>query len=152
MFSKSQDYLGYIIVLIDVTKEVEIDKMKSSFISNVSHELRTPVTVLRTYADTLYNHSSEFDEETKNEFLATLNKETDHLHRMVNEILDFSRLEAPNIVLHKEFCDISTIIESSIDSMQILAEEKGLHFSVLKEDNLPNVFINVQSIERALKT
>lgn len=151
MFSKSQDYLGYIIVLIDVTKEVEIDKMKSSFISNVSHELRTPVTVLRTYADTLYNHSSEFDEETKNEFLATLNKETDHLHRMVNEILDFSRLESPNIVLHKEFCDINTIIESSIDSMQILAEEKGLHFSVLKEDNLPNVFINVQSIERALK-
>ena len=49
MFSKSHDYLGYIIVLIDITKEAEVDKLKSDFISNVSHELRTPVTVLRSY-------------------------------------------------------------------------------------------------------
>ena len=65
MFSKNQDYVGYMIVLIDITKEAEIDKMKSDFISNVSHELRTPVTVLRTYIDTLHNHSDDFDEDTK---------------------------------------------------------------------------------------
>ena len=41
MFSKSHDYLGYIIVLIDITREAEVDRLKSDFISNVSHELRT---------------------------------------------------------------------------------------------------------------
>ena len=151
MFSKNQDYLGYIIVLIDVTKECEIDKMKSMFISNVSHELRTPVTVLRTYADTLYNHADEFDEETKTEFLATLNKETDRLQAMVNDILDFSRLESPNIKLDKKPLNISEIIDSTIKTMQILADERNISFSVLKEDNLPKVFVNQPSIERALK-
>ena len=55
MFTRSGTYTGYIIVLIDVTKEIEMDKLRSHFISNVSHELRTPVTVFRSYIDTLYN-------------------------------------------------------------------------------------------------
>lgn len=68
MFTRNRDYLGYIIVLIDITKETEIDTMRSQFISNVSHELRTPVTVLRSYIDTLYNYGDEFDKETQKEF------------------------------------------------------------------------------------
>ena len=52
IFTASQEYWGYIVVLHDITKEAEIDKLKSGFISNVSHELRTPVTVLRSYIDT----------------------------------------------------------------------------------------------------
>ena len=55
MFTVNKEYVGYIIVLIDVTKETEMDTLRSNFISNVSHELRTPITVLRSYIDTLYN-------------------------------------------------------------------------------------------------
>ena len=76
MFSKNQDYVGYIIVLIDVTREVEVDKLKSQFISNVSHELRTPVTILRTYVDTLYNHPDDFDETTRQEFIEVIKEVT----------------------------------------------------------------------------
>ena len=65
MFSRSKDYVGYIIVLIDMTKEAEMEQMRAGFISNVSHELRTPVTVLRSYIDTLYNYGNEFDYETQ---------------------------------------------------------------------------------------
>ena len=65
MFSKQQDYVGYIIVLIDITRETEVNKLKNTFISNVSHELRTPVTVLRTYIDTLCHNGDDFDDETK---------------------------------------------------------------------------------------
>ena len=61
MFTRSNSYVGYIIVLIDVTKDVEMDQLRSHFISNVSHELRTPVTVLRSYIDTLYNFGNDFD-------------------------------------------------------------------------------------------
>ncbi len=150
MFSKNQDYVGYVIVLIDVTKEVEIDKMKSNFISNVSHELRTPVTVLRTYIDTLYNHSDDFDEKTNKEFFEVINKEAARLQKMVNDILDFSRLEAGNVKVTKEMTNIVPIIESEIKSMQVLAEEKNITFSIIKEPNLPDIPINVDSIERAL--
>ena len=150
MFSSGQDYVGYVIVLIDITKEVEIDRMKSNFISNVSHELRTPVTVLRTYIDTIYNHSDEFDEQTNKEFFEVINKEAARLQKMVNDILDFSRLEAGNVKVEKELTDIVPMIESEIKSMQILAEEKHITFSLIKEPDLPKIPINADSIERAL--
>ncbi|MBS4760523.1 MAG: PAS domain-containing protein [Clostridium sp.] len=150
MFSKNQDYVGYVIVLIDVTKEVEIDRMKSNFISNVSHELRTPVTVLRTYIDTLYNHSDDFDEKTNKEFFEVINKEAARLQKMVNDILDFSRLEAGNVNVLKEKTNIVPIIEQQLQSMQVLAEEKNVTFSLIKEPDLPEIPINVESIERAL--
>ena len=150
MFSKNQDYVGYVIVLIDVTKEVEIDRMKSNFISNVSHELRTPVTILRTYIDTLHNHSDDFDEDTKKEFFGVINKEAARLHKMVNDVLDFSRLESNNVNVEKENTDIVPLIEQSIQSMQVLAEEKNITFSLIKEPSLPKIPINISSIERAL--
>lgn len=150
MFSKNQDYVGYVIVLIDITKEVEIDRMKSNFISNVSHELRTPVTVLRTYIDTLYNHSDDFDEKTNKEFFEVINKEAARLQKMVNDILDFSRLEAGNVNVDKEKTNIVPVIEQQIKSMQVLAEEKNITFSIIKEPDLPEISINVESIERAL--
>lgn len=150
MFSKNQDYVGYVIVLIDVTKEVEIDRMKSHFISNVSHELRTPVTVLRTYIDTLYNHSEDFDEKTNKEFFEVINKEAARLQKMVNDILDFSRLEAGNVKVEKENTNIVPLIEAEIKSMQILAEEKNVSFTLIKEPDLPEIPIHADSIERAL--
>ena len=150
MFSKNQDYVGYVIVLIDVTKEVEIDRMKSNFISNVSHELRTPVTVLRTYIGTLHNHSDDFDEKTNKEFFEIINKEATRLHKMVNDILDFSRLEAGNVKVEKEVTNIIPVIEQQIKSVQVLAEEKHITFSIIKEPELPEIPFHVDSIERVL--
>ena len=101
MFTRSNSYVGYIIVLIDVTKDVEMDELRSHFISNVSHELRTPVTVLRSYIDTLYNYGNDFDFNTQREFIGVMNQEIIRLNRMVNDILDFSRYESQNIKLEK---------------------------------------------------
>lgn len=151
MFSRNKDYVGYIIVLIDVTKETEMDKIRGHFISNVSHELRTPVTVLRSYIDTLYNFGNDFDYNTQKEFIGVMNEEIIRLNRLVNDILDFSRLESNNIKLEKKQCNILSIIENCVNSMQVLAQERNLTFSVMKEPDLPDVVLNEGSIERALK-
>lgn len=151
MFSLNKDYVGYIIVLIDVTKETQMDKIRGHFISNVSHELRTPVTVLRSYIDTLYNYGNDFDYNTQKEFIGVMNEEIIRLNRLVNDILDFSRLESNNIKLEKDYCNIVALIENCVTSMQVLAQEKNLTFSIMKEPDLPNVPINEGSIERALK-
>lgn len=151
MFSKQQDYVGYIIVLLDITRETEVNKLKNTFISNVSHELRTPVTVLRTYIDTLCNNGGDFDETTKKEFLNTIDNEAKRLHSMVNEILDFSRLESGNIKLKKEFSNIVELIRQNIDSIKILADEKNIVINFQSEDNIPPVPINVENIDRVIK-
>lgn len=149
MFTRNNDYVGYIIVLIDVTREIEMDQMKSQFISNVSHELRTPVTVLRSYIDTLYNYGDEFDEPTKKEFIETLNTEIIRLNSMVNDILDFSRLDS-NAKIEKDENDISQLVDACVSQVQVLLKEHNLKIEVEKEDNIPLLMFNYNSISRAL--
>ena len=151
MFSKQQDYVGYIIVLIDITRETEVNKLKNTFISNVSHELRTPVTVLRTYIDTLCHNGDDFDEETKKEFMNTIDTEAKRLHTMVNDILDFSRLESNSISLKKEYADIKNLIQQNITSIKILADEKNIKISFNAPQNLPQIPINIESIDRVIR-
>lgn len=149
MFTRSKDYLGYIIVLIDMTKEAEIDAMKSTFISNVSHELRTPVTVLRSYIDTLYNYGNDFDYNTQKEFIGTINQEIIRLNGMVNDILDFSRMEA-NADMEKSLNNINYLVDSCVERVKALTKEHNLTINVEKSDDIPEFLFNYDGIERAL--
>lgn len=148
MFTRNKDYVGYIIVLIDVTKETEMEKMRTHFISNVSHELRTPVTVLRSYIDTLYNYGNEFDYETQKEFIGTINNEIIRLNRMVNDILDFSKLES-NMKLEKAPANIVKLVEDTANQLQVLTKEHNITIHISKDSNVPEVSLNYDSIERA---
>ena len=150
MYTRSGDYVGYIIVLIDVTKETEMDLMRSQFISNVSHELRTPVTVLRSYIDTLYTMGNEFDYETQKEFIGTINNEIIRLNTMVNDILDFSRLDS-DMELEKTYNNISKVVEDCVNQILVLAEDKKVTIEISKEDNIQEFLFNYDSIERALR-
>ena len=149
MFSRSKDYVGYIIVLIDMTKEAEMEQMRAGFISNVSHELRTPVTVLRSYIDTLYNYGNEFDYETQKEFIGTINQEIIRLNRMVNDILDFSRLEA-NANMEKERNNLSTLVDECVGQVGVLLKDHNLKINIEKRAELPEFMFNYDAIERAL--
>ena len=150
MHTRSGEYVGYIIVLIDITKEAEMDIMKSQFISNVSHELRTPVTVLRSYIDTLYTMGDEFDYETQKEFIGTLNNEIIRLNTMVNEILDFSRLDS-DIELDKTYNKLDLLVENCVKHIQILADGKNITIEINKETEIPEILFNYDSIERAVR-
>jgi len=149
MFTRSNAYVGYIIIIIDITKEHEMDQLRTNFISNVSHELRTPVTVLRSYIDTLYNFGNDFDFNTQREFIGVMNQEIIRLNRMVNDILDFSRYEAQSLHLEKTKQNVIEIIEDAVNQVQVLAKEHDLTISIMKEPDLPEIPINVDSISRA---
>ncbi len=149
MFTRNKEYVGYIIVLIDMTKEAEMDAMRSTFISNVSHELRTPVTVLRSYIDTLYNYGNEFDYKTQKEFIGTINQEIIRLNRMVNDILDFSRMEA-NAEMEKSLNSIYEVVDNCVNQIQALTKDHNLTITVTKQDGIPNFLFNYDGIERAL--
>jgi two-component system sensor histidine kinase NblS len=145
------DMLGFVLIMHDVTKETEVDKMKTSFISNVSHELRTPVTTIKSYVDTIYNHGKDLDQETYDEFIETINSETDRLKKLVNDILDFSRLDEGTVVLERELSDISPVINLTVQSVKVLADQKKITLSTAIESGLPKLYINSDSIERVLR-
>ena len=143
--------LGFVMIMHDVTKEMEVDKLKTNFISNVSHELRTPVTTIQSYVDTIYNHADELDKETYQEFVGTINLETERLKKLVNDILDFSKLDEGAYELERQWEDIAPIINLTVQSIRVLAQQKELTISTSVESNLPAVLINSESIERVLR-
>ena len=149
MFTQNREYVGYIIVMIDITKEAEMEVLRSHFISNVSHELRTPVTVLRSYIDTLYDMGEDFDYESQKEFIGTLHTEIVRLQNMVNDILDFSRLDS-NAKIEKSENDIAQIVDYCVTEVQALLKEHNLKIEVEKENEIPLINCNYDSIARAL--
>jgi two-component system sensor histidine kinase NblS len=143
--------LGFVMIMHDITREAEVDKLKTQFISNVSHELRTPVTTIKSYVDTLFNHGDELDEATYTEFVETLYHETDRLKKLVNDILDFSRLEQGGVTLDKEWQEMAPLLNLTLQSMKVLAQQKNLTLTSAIESQLPKVYINADSIERVLR-
>jgi two-component system sensor histidine kinase NblS len=122
----------------DITREVELNEAKSQFISNVSHELRTPLFNIKSFIETLCEFGEDLTEVERHEFLETANHETDRLTRLVNDVLDLSRLESSRIY-HLDAIDISQFVEQTLRTYQLNAKDKGLQISQDIEANLPPV-------------
>jgi two-component system, OmpR family, sensor histidine kinase NblS len=131
---------GIAMTVQDITREVELNEAKSQFISNVSHELRTPLFNIKTYIETLHDYGDNLSTEEQREFLATANNETDRLTRLVNDVLDLSRLESSCRIYHFEGVDLAQAIEQTLRNYQLNAKDKGIELIQLIEPELPQVF------------
>lgn len=125
----------------DITREVELNEAKGQFISNVSHELRTPLFNIKSFIETLHEFGEELSEEERREFLDTANRETDRLTRLVNDVLDLSRLESCK-QYHFEAIHINQPIEQTLRTYQLNARDKGIHLRQDLDINLPPVWGN----------
>lgn len=130
---------GIAMTVQDITREVELNEAKSQFISNVSHELRTPLFNIKTYIETLHDYGDNFTEEQRREFLETANHETDRLTRLVNDVLDLSRLESYRIYQFKGV-DLAQAIDQTLRNYQLNAKDKGIELIQEVEPDLPPVF------------
>ena len=127
---------GIAMTVQDITREVELNEAKSQFISNVSHELRTPLFNIKSFIETLSEFGEDLTETERKEFLETANHETDRLTRLVNDVLDLSRLESSK-TYHLKGIDLSQLIEQTLRSYQLNAKDKELVLKKEVEPNLP---------------
>ena len=132
---------GIAMTVQDITREVELNEAKSQFISNVSHELRTPLFNIKSFIETLHEYGDNLSEIERREFLETANRETDRLTRLVNDVLDLSRLES-NKRYHFEPVEITQPIEQTIRTHQLNARDKGIELVQEIEPDLPPVLGN----------
>jgi two-component system, OmpR family, sensor histidine kinase NblS len=116
---------GIAITVQDITREVELNEAKSQFISNVSHELRTPLFNIKSFIETLHEYGEELTHVERQEFLDTANRETDRLTRLVNDVLDLSRLESSRRYRF-EAIEIGQPIEQTLRTYQLNARDKGI--------------------------
>ena len=129
---------GIAMTVQDITREVELNEAKSQFISNVSHELRTPLFNIKTHIETLHEYGEDLSETERREFLETANHETDRLTRLVNDVLDLSRLESCRVYLFGEV-DLAQAIEQTLRTYQLNARDKGIELIQELTPGLPPV-------------
>jgi two-component system sensor histidine kinase NblS len=132
---------GIAMTVQDLTREVELNAAQSRFISNVSHELRTPLFNIKSYVETLHDLGDQLSEEEKREFLGIANAETDRLTRLVNDVLDLSRLESDR-QWSFEPVEIGPAIEQTLRTYRLNAEEKGVTLLQEVEPQSPRVLVN----------
>jgi two-component system sensor histidine kinase NblS len=130
---------GIAMTVQDITREVELNEAKSNFISNVSHELRTPLFNIKSFIETLHEYGEDLTETERREFLETANRETDRLTRLVNDVLDLSRLESSCRIYHFEPVDIAQPVEQTLRTYQLNARDKGIELVQEIAPNLPPV-------------
>ncbi len=132
---------GLAITVQDITREVALNEAKAQFISNVSHELRTPLFNIKSFIETLHEYGEDLSDNERKEFLETANHETDRLTRLVNDVLDLSRLES-NRQYQLDAVDISQPIEQTLRTHRLNARDKQIELLQDVEPNLPPVFGN----------
>ena len=126
---------GIIFVIRDrrESKELEqlkrVDKLKVEFLSMVSHELRTPLTSIKAYTETLMFMVGEGDVESEMEFLKIITEESERLTRLINDVLDLSKIEAGKMTFFIEEENIVEVVKKSIKNMKGFAESKSITIS-----------------------
>ncbi|HEY8228385.1 MAG TPA: HAMP domain-containing sensor histidine kinase [Pyrinomonadaceae bacterium] len=140
---------GLVLTKHMVGKEMALAKLKSDFVSNVSHELRTPLALIRLYAETL-ELGRISTQEKKHQYYRIIRKESERLTALINNILDFSRIEAG----HKEYefreTDIAELVRNTLDSYRYQIEQQGFELDERIDSNLPPLQVDREAIARAL--
>lgn len=127
----------------------ELDRMKDSFLSSVSHELRTPLTSIRSFSEILLQYE-DTDPKTQREFIGIINTESERLTRLINDVLDLSRIEARRMVWHDDLMSVREIVEDVARVHQGLLAEKNLTLSLEIAPDLPYVFADKDRIQQVL--
>ena len=141
--------LGQVKVVHDVTRERELDQMKTDFVSMVSHELRTPLFSIQGFIRLILDGEVP-DEEIRTNFLTIVVEQTQHLADMVDDLLDLSRLEAGLVDLKPETVQIGEIAHQTISKLRSLAQSKRIALKMHVADDVPPLTADRQWLEHVM--
>ncbi|MCD6358382.1 MAG: PAS domain S-box protein [Dehalococcoidia bacterium] len=116
----------------------ELGQMKDNFLSTVSHELRTPLTSIKSFTEILLSYDE--DRETQKEFLTIINEESDRLARLINDLLDLSKIESGRMQWNSAEVAIPEVIKKAVNTTQTLAAQAKLIVDVGLDSDLPPVW------------
>ena len=140
---------GLVLTYRSVSKEVALARLKSDFVSNVSHELRTPLSLIRLYAETL--ELGRIKGQTKvEEYYRTIRTESERLTALINNILDFSRIEAGRKEYDFRQTDVAELVRNTLDTYRAQIDEHGFTFEQNIDSSIPPVQVDREAIARSL--
>jgi len=130
---------GSALIARDLRRELQLARKKTDFVSNVSHELKTPLTSIRMFSE-LLSEGKVADESQRKHFLQIIGSETARLTRLINNVLDFARMERGEKVYKLERCDLTQVVRDTVESYRPQLEANGLKIRL----SLPESAIEAQ--------
>lgn len=121
-----------------VRREMALAELKANFVADVSHELKTPLALIRLFAETLHDGRIPTDEK-RQEYLAVILRESNRLTNLINNILDFARIEAGRKEYHLEPTDVVKVVRDTYETYRPQLEHEGFAHRLSAPDNLPAV-------------
>ena len=146
-------------VLHNITKQKKLEAVRKDFVANVSHELRTPLSVIKGYVETLVDGSDDIPASDRARFLKTIQRHTDRLNSLLEDLLVLSRLESINPGLSRESADLNELLNSIMDDYRARPAGKEHHLdftpdttvSALRIDPLKFTQVVENLLDNALK-
>lgn len=138
---------GYVISSQDTTNENRLDKMRVDFINNVSHELRTPLVMVQGYSEAIIDDVAE-TEEDKKEMASIIRDESQRMSRMVNELLNLSRMEAGYIELSKEKLKTMSYFKRLLSRFRKMADQSGVELEVEIDTDVAYLYVDRDKIDQ----
>ncbi|HEX8926433.1 MAG TPA: HAMP domain-containing sensor histidine kinase [Terriglobales bacterium] len=133
----------------NMNREMALAKLKSDFVSNVSHELRTPLSSIRLFAETLEMGRLKSPEKAQ-EYYRIIRKESERLTALINNILDFARIEAGRKEYDFRETDIGELVRNTLDSCRFQFEQQGFTCAERIAADLPKLRVDREAIERSV--
>ena len=140
---------GMLFTIRGVTREMEMARMRSEFVSNVSHELKTPLALIRMYGETL-EMGRVSDEEARREYMSVITRESRRLGHLIDNVLDFSRIEAGKKTYSFELGDAGKVVRDTVEMYRLRLERRGFTLEMDVQDDLPACRMDREAMEQAL--
>jgi two-component system phosphate regulon sensor histidine kinase PhoR len=149
VYDETEQVCGVVAVLHDITREKEISQMKNDFVSHVSHELKTPLASITAYSEMLSDGEAE-DEETRKEFYSVIQGQAARLNRLIEDILNISRIESGLIKVDKNPVSLTILIEEQLQMVKGYAEEKNIEIISQKPIVFDQVYADRDMISQVI--
>ena len=140
---------GIVMTHRNISREMALARLKSDFVSNVSHELRTPLSLIRLYAETLEMGRLKSTEKYQ-EYYSIIRKESERLSALINNILDFSRIEAGRKEYDFRETDMRELVHNTLDSYRYQIEQSGFAFEEKIAEDVPPLSVDREAMARSL--
>lgn len=141
--------IGVIFIFHDISREQELTRMKSEFISNVTHEIKTPIATICSLAENV-NEGWVTSTEKKQDYFRLIASEGEKLGHLVEKTLDFSRIESGTRRINVEMCSITEVVEKTLERFRIMTKESQIDITVDIETGIPSVCMDKAAIEQVL--
>ena len=133
----------------NLSREMTLARLKSDFVANVSHELRTPLALIRLYAETL-ELGRLMAKDKYQEYFRIIREESERLTALINNILDFSRIEAGRKEYEFKETNLAELVHSTLESYRFQIQQNGFAFEENISDDIPPVVVDREAIARSL--